>query len=417
MHKKIWKKLLSVTAAATLALGLFNMPGISAVAASSFQKDDFSGDAGKWVTYGSAVEDHRIEDGFFYPARVKTALTSAGLGNEIVYSRPTAMSHGAIGKLRFKFQPGADFSGGTPIGFLLYADNNDGLPGAGLGFNLRKGSSGGLPTLQYNRGLSNMPTPEGSAYGGSGNVHITFADADTFAAAMEKWYTVELSYSCTDNADNTSIVCTITLKDENGQDLVMADGTKVGAIGLQMNKLPLGARPTSFSISGVPAASNTRIDDFEIVEQEEDQVTPEEEAAAFRTAHAQVLALKPDSVSSSHAGIIGAALTAYSSLSDEAKALLSAEKALLDSLVDALSEAQPPFDGDDFSDALKGKWVTYGDVTAPAYHRGRRIPSGHGRRRPQSLYPPTAMAHGALHQVSFRWKPAPHSPAARPSAF
>lgn len=77
-----------------------------------------------------------------------------------------------------------------------------------------------------------------------------------------------------------------------------------------------------------------------------------------------MLALKPDSVSSSHAGIIGAALTAYSSLSDEAKALLSAEKALLDSLVDALSEAQPPFDGDDFSDALKGKWVTYGDVTA-----------------------------------------------------
>lgn len=116
-----------------------------------------------------------------------------------------------------------------------------------------------------------MPTPEGSAYGGSGNVHITFADADTFAAAMEKWYTVELSYSWTDNADNTSIVCTITLKDENGQDLFMADGTKVGAIGIQMNKLPLGARPTSFSISGVPAASNTRIDDFEIVEQEEDR--------------------------------------------------------------------------------------------------------------------------------------------------
>lgn len=417
MHKKIWKKLLSVTAAATLALGLFNMPGISAVAASSFQKDDFSGDAGKWITYGSAVEDHRIEDGFFYPARVKTALTSAGLGNEIVYSRPTAMSHGAIGKLRFKFQPGADFSGGTPIGFLLYADNNDGLPGAGLGFNLRKGSSGGLPTLQYNRGLSNMPTPEGSAYGGSGNVHITFADADTFAAAMEKWYTVELSYSCTDNADNTSIVCTITLKDENGQDLVMADGTKVGAIGLQMNKLPLGARPTSFSISGVPAASNTRIDDFEIVEQEEDQVTPEEEAAAFRTAHAQVLALKPDSVSSSHAGIIGAALTAYSSLSDEAKALLSAEKALLDSLVDALSEAQPPFDGDDFSDALKGKWVTYGDVTAQHTIADGVFHPATAAAAHKAYTRPTAMAHGALHQVSFRWKPGTAFSGSTPISF
>lgn len=114
-------------------------------AASSFQKDDFSGDAGKWVTYGSAVEDHRIEDGFFYPARVKTALTSAGLGNEIVYSRPTAMSHGAISKLRFKFQPGAGFAGGTPIGFLLYADNNDGLPVRGSASTCVRAAPAGFP--------------------------------------------------------------------------------------------------------------------------------------------------------------------------------------------------------------------------------------------------------------------------------
>lgn len=153
------------------------------------------------------------------------------------------------------------------------------------------------------------------------------------------------------------------------------------------------------------------------MEQEEDQVTPEEEAAAFRTAHAQVLALKPDSVSSSHAGIIGAALTAYSSLSDEAKALLSAEKALLDSLVDALSEVQPPFDGDDFSDALKGKWVTYGDVTAQHTIADGVFHPATAAAAHKAYTRPTAMAHGALHQVSFRWKPGTAFSGSTPISF
>lgn len=84
----------------------------------------------------------------------------------------------------------------------------------------------------------------------------------------------------------------------------------------------------------MPAASNTRIDDFEIVEQEEDQVTPEEEAG--RVPHRTCPGAGPQAGQRflQPCGHHRAALTAYSSLSDEAKALLSAEKALLDSLVD-----------------------------------------------------------------------------------
>jgi hypothetical protein len=57
-----------------------------------------------------------------------------------------------------------------------------------------------------------------------------------------------------------------------------------------------------------------------------------EAAAAFRTTHAVALAKTVDTVRGADNAIVDAALTAYAALSAEAKALLSAEKTLLDSL-------------------------------------------------------------------------------------
>jgi DNA replication initiation complex subunit (GINS family) len=76
-------------------------------------------------------------------------------------------------------------------------------------------------------------------------------------------------------------------------------------------------------------------------------------AAGFRAAHAAILAKTPDTVTLADEIAVNAALAAYAALSDPVKALLGAEKTLLDNLkakIDALKAAATP---QELADAFK----------------------------------------------------------------
>jgi hypothetical protein len=66
----------------------------------------------------------------------------------------------------------------------------------------------------------------------------------------------------------------------------------------------------------------------------------EKAAATFKTDHATVLALTVDTVAIANKGVVQAALTAYDALEADAKALLTAEKTLLDSLSAKIAELE-----------------------------------------------------------------------------
>jgi hypothetical protein len=123
--------------------------------------------------------------------------------------------------------------------------------------------------------------------------------------------------------------------DKTTDTVAAADGTAVAAARAAYDALDGGTQALLDAEKALLDSLQARLDAL---------AAAEEAAEAYKTAHAAVLSLTAASVMNAHGAAVAAALTAYADLDGEARALLTTEKALLDSLqakIDSLTGDDP----------------------------------------------------------------------------